>query len=136
MTKRAGVKFRASCGRLRRFAICILLLAIGALVLQVPVHASPTGHAIHQQQAAAQASHCIQHHASDDHGADQSAGCANADGSPNLADCCQICLAAAVLVAPPTFGPSVNGEVFTVVRTDPHDRSPEGILKPPRLIAA
>ena len=46
MTKRAGVKFRASCGRLRRFAICILLLAIGALVLQVPVHASPTGHAI------------------------------------------------------------------------------------------
>jgi hypothetical protein len=51
MTKRAGVKFRASCGRLRRFAICILLLAIGALVLQVPVHASPTGHAIHQATA-------------------------------------------------------------------------------------
>ena len=136
MTKRAGVKFRASCGRLRRFAICILLLAIGALVLQVPVHASPTGHAIHQQQAAGTASHCANHHMADDHGADQSAGCANADGSPNLADCCQTCLAAAVLVAPPTVGPPVSGEVFTVVRPDPHDRSPEGILKPPRLIAA
>ena len=136
MTERAGVKFRASCGRLRRFAICILLLAIGALVLQVPVHASPTGHAIHQQQAAAQASHCTQHHASDDHGANQSPSCVNTDGSPNLADCCQTCLTAAVPVAPPEFGPPVNGEAFTVVRHDPHDRSPEGILRPPRLAAA
>jgi len=136
MTERAGVKFRASCGRLRRFAICILLLAIGALVLQVPVHASPTGHAIHQQQAAAQASHCTQHHVSDDHGANQSAGCVNTDSSPNLADCCQTCLIAAVPVAPPEFGPPTSGEAFTVVRPDPHDRFPEGILRPPRPIAA
>ena len=112
MTKRAGVKFRASCGRLRRFAICILLLAIGALVLQVPVHASPTGHA------------------------NQSAGCVNTDSSPNLADCCQTCLTAAVPVAPPEFGPPTSGEAFTVVRPDPHDRFPEGILRPPRPIAA
>lgn len=79
MTKRAGVKFRASCGRLRRFAVYILLFAIGALVLQVPVHAGPGGHAIHQQQAAGTASHCTQHHVSDDHGANQSAGCVNTD---------------------------------------------------------
>ena len=136
MTERAGVKFRASCGRLRWFAICILLLAIGALVLQVPVHASPTGHAIHQQQAAAQASHCTQHHVSDDHGANQSAGCVNTDSSPNLADCCQTCLIAAVPVKPPTFGRSENGELFRVMHPDPLERSPGGILRPPRLIAA
>ncbi|MFO7310302.1 MAG: hypothetical protein DIU59_017060 [Pseudomonadota bacterium] len=136
MTGRARAAFGAKCCRLRQFAVYILLFAIGALVLQVPVHAGPGGHAIHQQQAAGTASHCANHHMADDHGADQSAGCANADGSPNLADCCQTCLAAAVLVAPPTVGPPVSGEVFTVVRPDPHDRSLEGILKPPRLIAA
>ena len=136
MTGRVRAAFRVRCGRLRQFAVCILLLAIGALVLQVPAHAGPAGHAIHQQQVAATASHCAQPHLPDEHGADQSAGCLNEDSGQGPADCCQICLAAAVLVAPPTFGPSVNGEVFTVVRTDPHDRSPEGILKPPRLIAA
>ena len=136
MTKRAGVKFRASCGRLRRFAICILLLAIGALVLQVPAHASPAGHAIHQEQTAATASHCARHHMPDEHGADRFAGCVSDDGSPNLADCCQTCLTAAVLVEPPTLGPAANGEAFTLMHPDPRDRSPEGILRPPRLIAA
>ena len=136
MNGSARVAGRARCGGLRQFAICILLLAIGALVLQVPVHASPTGHAIHQQQAAAQASHCTQHHASDDHGANQSPSCVNTDGSPNLADCCQTCLTAAVPVAPPEFGPPTSGEAFTVVRPDLHDRFPEGILRPPRPIAA
>lgn len=136
MTGRTQFAFRAGYSRWRRFAICVLLLAISAMVLQVPVHASPAGHAIHQQQAAATASHCAQHHMPDNYGVDQSAGCVNTDGNPNLADCCQTCLTAAALVAPPTFGPSVSGEVFTVVRPDLHDRSPEGILKPPRLIAA
>ena len=136
MTGQAHSAFRAGYSRWRRFAICILLLAIGALVLQVPVHAGPGGHAIHQQQAAAQASHCTQHHASDDHGANQSPSCVNTDGSPNLADCCQTCLTAAVPVAPPEFGPPTSGEAFTVVRPDPHDRFPEGILRPPRPIAA
>ena len=136
MSGRARSVFRADCSRLRRFAICILLLAIGALVLQAPAHASSAGHAIDQQQAAPTASHCAGHHLPDDHGADPGAGCVRADGSPNLADCCQICLTAAILVAPPEFGPPVNGEVFTVLRPDPHDRSPEGILKPPRLNAA
>jgi hypothetical protein len=121
---------------LRQFAVCILLLAIGALVLQAPAHASRAGHAIHQQQAAATASLCAGHHVPDDHGADPGAGCVKADGSPNLAHCCQTCLTVAVLVAPPEFGPPMSGEVFTVVRPDPHDRSPEGILRPPRLISA
>jgi hypothetical protein len=40
----------------------------------------------------------------------------NTDGSPNLAGCCQICLTAAIPVAPLTVSPPVNGEVFTVVR--------------------
>lgn|GEM_PF-1999222 len=128
MSRRARAVFRARCGRLRQFAVCIFLLAIGALVLQVPVHASPGGHSVHQQQTAATASHCTQHHMPDDRGADHSTGRVNGDGSPNLADCCQTCLTAAVLVAPPVVGPPVNGKVFTVVRPDPHDRSPEGIL--------
>lgn len=136
MTGRARTAFRAGYDRWRRFAICILLLAISALALQAPIHASPAGHAIHQQQAAATAGHCAQHHMPDDHGADQPAGCLNGDSGQGPADCCQICLTAVVLVPPPEFGPSVTGEVFTVVRPDPHDRSPEGILKPPRLIAA
>jgi hypothetical protein len=121
---------------LRRFAVGILLLAIGAVVMQAPAHASPAGHAVHQQQAAGTASHCVGHHLSDDLGADPATGCVKADGSPDLAGCCQTCLTAAVLVAPPEFGPPVSGEVFTVVRPDPHDRSPEGILRPPRRGAA
>ena len=136
MTKRAGVKFRASCGRLRRFAICILLLAIGALVLQVPVHASPTGHAIHQQQSAATAGHCTQHHMLVDHGAGSTAGCVSADSGVSLVDCCQACLIAAVPVEPPALGVSASSEVFLGLRRDFCGRSPEGILKPPRLIAA
>ena len=136
MTGRVRAAFRVRCGRLRQFAVCILLLAIGALVLQVPVHAGPAGHAIHQQQVAATASHCAQPHLPDEHGADQSAGCVSDDGSPNLADCCQTCLTAAVLVEPPTLGPAANGEAFTLMHPDPRDRSPEGILRPPRLIAA
>ena len=136
MTGRVRAAFRVRCGRLRQFAVCILLLAIGALVLQAPAHASRAGHAIHQQQAAATASHRAQHHMMDDRGANPSAGCVNTDGSPNLAGCCQICLTAAIPVAPLTVSPPVNGEVFTVVRPHPHDRSPEGILRPPRLIAA
>ena len=136
MSGRGRAAFRARCGRLRQFTVSILLLAISALVLQVPVHASPAGHAIHQQQAAATASHCAEHHMPDDHGAGPSAGWVDTDVSLNLADCCQTCLAAAVLVAPPTVGPPVRDGVFTVVRPDPHDRSPEGILRPPRLLAA
>ena len=136
MTGRARTAFRAGYDRLRRFAICILLLAIGALVLQVPAHASPAGHAIHQEQTAATASHCARHHMPDEHGADRFAGCVSDDGSPNLADCCQTCLTAAVLVEPPTLGPAANGEAFTLMHPDPRDRSPEGILRPPRLIAA
>jgi hypothetical protein len=30
----------------------------------------------------------------------------------------------------------VNGEPFRVMHPDPWERSPEGILRPPRLIAA
>ncbi len=136
MTGRTRAVFRAGYGRLRRFAVGILLLAIGAVVMQAPAHASPAGHAVHQQQAAGTASHCVGHHLSDDLGADPATGCVKADGSPDLAGCCQTCLTAAVLVAPPEFGPPVSGEVFTVVRPDPHDRSPEGILRPPRRGAA
>lgn len=136
MTGQAHSAFRAGYSRWRRFAICILLLAIGALVLQVPVHAGPARHAIHQQQAAATASHCAEHHMPDGHGAGSSAGCVSDDIGFSLADWCPTCLTAAVLVAPPTVGPPVRGEVFTVVRPDPHGRSPEGILRPPRLIAA
>jgi hypothetical protein len=136
MNGSARVAGRARCGGLRQFAICILLLAISALVLQVPAHASPAGHAIHQEQTAATASHCARHHMPDEHGADRFAGCVSDDGSPNLADRCQTCLTAAVLVEPPTLGPAANGEAFTLMHPDPRDRSPEGILRPPRLIAA
>ncbi len=136
MTGRARAAFGAKCCRLRQFAVYILLFAIGALVLQVPVHAGPGGHAIHQQQAAGTASHCARHHMPDEHGADRFAGCVSDDGSPNLADRCQTCLTAAVLVEPPTLGPAANGEAFTLMHPDPRDRSPEGILRPPRLIAA
>lgn len=132
----ARVAVRARCGGLRQFAICILLLAISALVLQAPAHASPAGHAIHQEQTAATASHCARHHMPDEHGADRFLGCVSDDGSPNLADCCQTCLTAAVLVEPPTLGPAANREVFTLMHPDPRDRSPEGILRPPRLVAA
>lgn len=130
---RARVAFRAGCGRLRQLAIGILLLAISALVLQTPAHAGP---AIHQQQAAVTASHCVQHQMTDDHGADPGAGRVNTDGSSNLTECCQTCPTATVPVAPPEFGPSVKGATFAVARPDPHQRSPEGILRPPRLIAA
>ncbi len=136
MSGRARVAFATGCGRLRQFAIGILLLAVSALVLQGVAHASPTGHALHRDQSVATASHCAQHHRSGDHGAATSAGCENDDGGEMLADCCQTCLIAAVPAQPPTFGPSVNGEPFRVMHRDPWERSPEEILRPPRLIAA
>ena len=136
MSGRFRVAFAARCGRLRQFAIGILLLAISSLVLQGVAHASPTGHALHREQSAATASHCGQHHLPGDHGAETSAGCESDDGGQMLADCCQTCLIAAVPAQPPTFGPSVNGEPFRVMHRDPWERSPEGILRPPRLIAA
>jgi hypothetical protein len=119
---------------LRQFAIGLLLLALSALVLQGVAHASPTGHALHQ--SAATASQCAQHHLPGDHGAETSAGCESDDGGEMLADCCQTCLIAAVPAQPLTFGPSVNGEPFRVMHPDAWERSPEGILRPPRLIAA
>ena len=136
MRERARVAFRAGYGRLRQVAVCILLLAIGALVLQTPAHAGPAGHAIHQQQSAATAGHCTQHHMLVDHGAGSTAGCVSADSGVSLVDCCQACLIAAVPVEPPALGVSASSEVFLGLRRDFCGRSPEGILKPPRLIAA
>ena len=136
MSGRFRVAFAARCGRLRQFAIGILLLAISSLVLQGVAHASPTGHALHREQSAATASHCGQHHLPGDHGAETSAGCESDDGGQMLADCCQTCLIAAVPVEPPALGVSASSEVFLGLRRDFCGRSPEGILKPPRLIAA
>lgn len=113
MSGRAGVAFATGCGRLRQFAVALLLLAVSALVLQGVAHASPTGHALHQ--SAATASQCAQHHLPGDHGAETSAGCESDDGGEMLADCCQTCLIAAVPAQPLTFGPSVNGEPFRVM---------------------
>lgn len=134
MTGRAQVPFRARYGRWRQFAICILLLAISALVLQAPIHASPAGHALHQQQTAT-ASHCAQHHMPDDHGAGPSGGCVGDDGGLSLVNCCQTCLIAAVPIEPLALGASTEGEVFLGLRPDCCGRSPEGILRPPCLIA-
>ena len=87
MSGRFRVAFAARCGRLRQFAIGILLLAISSLVLQGVAHASPTGHALHREQSAATASHCAQHHMSGDHGAATSAGCESDGGGQMLATC-------------------------------------------------
>ena len=136
MNGSARVAGRARCGGLRQFAICILLLAISALVLQVPAHASPAGHAIHQQQSAATAGHCTQHHMLVDHGAGSTAGCVSADSGVSLVDCCQAWLIAAVPVEPPALAVSARSEVVLGLLRDFCGRSPAGILKPPRLIAA
>lgn len=136
MSRRTRGAFAARCGRLRQFAVGILLLAISSLVLQGVAHASPTGHALHREHSAATASQCAQHHLPGGHGAETSAGCVSDDGGQMLVDCCQTCLIAAVPVEPLTFGPSVNGEPFKIMQPDAWERSPEGILRPPRLIAA
>jgi len=121
---------------LRQFAICILLLRVPLISDGLAAVNRAVGALGAQEQTAATASHCARHHMPDEHGADRFAGCVSDDGSPNLADCCQTCLTAAVLVEPPTLGPAANGEAFTLMHPDPRDRSPEGILRPPRLIAA
>ena len=117
----------ARCALLCRLGL--LLMVVGLVALQPAAHASP-GHSVHQDQAVATVSHCTQFHASSDHGADP------ADGTVSSAVDCQLCLTAAVLLEPLTFTASVNGELFRIMRPDPCERSPEGILRPPRLIAA
>lgn len=122
----------SSSGRLRQFAIYILLLAISALALQAPAHASPAGHPVYLEQTAATAGHCAPHH---QHGTEPSSGCLSHAGGPSLADCCQTCLTAPIFVAPPSFRAAVNGDVFRAMRPDLPERSPCRILRPPRLVA-
>lgn len=136
MSGRAGGAFGARRGRLRCFAVGILLLAVSAFVLQAAVHASPGGHAVHQDWAAATARHCAEHHMPSDHDSDPSAGCVSDDTGLSPMDCCQACPVAAVLVEPLTFAAPVNGVPFSDAHADPCEQSPDGILRPPRLIAA
>lgn len=135
MTGRARVACARTCDRLRRFAISILVLAIGAFVLQAPAHASPARHAQHRAQAATPASHSARHPMPNDHGADRSTCCVNDDSGLVLVDCCQACVVTAIPVEPLALGASMTGEVFVGLRADPVARSPEAILRPPRLIA-
>lgn len=133
MSRRSGGTGGAWRGRLRQFAIYILLLAVGALALQAPAHASPAGHSVYAELVTLSTGHCAGHH---QHDAQASAGCLSKAGSQPLADCCQACLTAAVPVAPPTLGAAATGDVFGVVRPDRCERTPEGILRPPRPAAA
>lgn len=129
MTRRCHpISGLARCALLCRLGL--LLIVVGLVALQPAAHASPGGHSVHQDQAVATVSHCTQFHASGDHGADP------AEGTGSSAVDCQLCLTAAVPLEPLTLAASVNGELFSVTRPDPCERSPEGILRPPRLIAA
>ncbi len=136
MSGRSRVAVGAGSDWLRRFAIGILLLSFSAFVLQAAAHASPGGHFFHQELATATTSDCAQHHTSGHHGADPAAGGVSDDIGLSLMDCSQACLAAAVLVEPLTFAPSVEGDVSSRTHPDHCGRSPDGILRPPRLITA
>jgi hypothetical protein len=118
----------------RHLLVGIPLLAIIALVLQTAAHANPAGHSMHQLPAAISASHCD--HAAHEHRPGLTAGCAPDASGSSLTDCCQICLTCAVPVEPMASGPAAASDVFVAPRPDPHGRSPEGILRPPRLAAA
>lgn len=120
---------------LRRLALGLLLLAIGAFVLQVPAHAGSKGHVAHSERPAAATSHCAQHGTLNDHGGNTSSDCATDETGAVPVKCCQSCLVAAVAVAPPSFDRSVRDEVFPGLLADPFERSPEEILRPPRLLA-
>lgn len=116
-------------------AICILLLAIGALVLQARSHAGPAGLAIHHQQAAATTPFCAGHHLPDMQDAALYAGCASDESGGYPADCCQSCLIVALSVGSPIPAPPLRGEFFMVRYPDPLGRSLESPLRPPRLVA-
>ncbi|WP_299358636.1 hypothetical protein [uncultured Paracoccus sp.] len=120
---------------LRRFALGLLLLAIGAFVLQVPAHAGSNGHVAHNERPAAESSHCAQNALLNDHGGNASSDCAADETGAVQVECCQSCLVAAVPVAPPSFDRSVTPEVFPRLLADPFERSPEEILRPPRMLA-
>lgn len=134
MTGHVRAAFRARHRRSRQFAIGILLLFISAMLGQAPVHVGTAGHALQQQQTAT-ASHGLQHHMPDDRGAAPSGGCNGHDNGLSPVGCCQTCLIAAVPVDPPAFDALTKDGFFTGPCPGSSERSPEGILRPPCLIA-
>lgn len=136
MSGRAPSAGRAGCDRLRRFAICLLLLVFGALTLHGPLHAGPALPGAGHQQVSVMAGHCPDQSMASGHGTAAATDCANAEGSANSLDCCQSCPVATVPFGPPDAAPTTKGEVFALKLPDLLTRSPDSILRPPRPVAA
>lgn len=129
---RVQVAFRLRDDRLRHLSIMLLLLALGAVLLQPVAHAGAGGHPAHQDVAAI-TQPCTGSHASGDGTAVEH--CDSGTAGFGLLDCCQACLVAAIPPDPQALPPFPGNGHLSSMRPDPSGRIPAAILRPPRLIA-
>lgn len=118
---------RRAWAGLRQLALCILLIAFAALVLQAPAEAGPGPHALHQDHAG-RTSHCAGHHKAQ--ASDPAQDCAGDAGGL----CCQVCLAVILPAGPlpvalPLAGESTRQDDLTL-----RARTPDGLLRPPQPV--
>ena len=110
---------------LRQLALCILLIAFAALVLQAPAEAGAGPHAPHRDHAG-MTGHCPGH--DEAQASDRAPDCADDMGGM----CCQACLAVVLPAGPPPVALPQAGESFRQEALDLRARSPDRLLRPPR----
>ncbi|SFY11501.1 hypothetical protein [Paracoccus versutus] len=129
----SGPRLRAAF-RLRLLSVALLLLALGGVLLLPVAHAGPHGYSLHHDVAAAAMAQPCPHA----HGPGDGAAADHCDpdpAGPGLFDCCQACLAAAILPETQALPPSPENGHLGVRGPDRQGRIPAGILRPPRPIA-
>lgn len=119
---------------LRHLLAALLLLALGALILQPLAHASPGGHSAHHA-AGAMTQPCVLSGASGDGNEVSAKHCVPDEHGPGQPDCCQTCLAAAVSPETRSLPPHAGSDHRSRMSADHSGRTPPGILRPPRLTA-
>lgn len=122
---------------LRHLSTALLLLAFSAFILQPLAHASPSGHSVrHDAAVAAMTQPCAHSHVSGDGHATPVAHCDQDKTGLSVLDCCQACLVAAITPEIQSLSPQVGSDHLSRLNPDHFGRTPPGILRPPRLIAA
>lgn len=136
--RRAGGRVQVVAS-LRHLSMAILLLAFSAFVLQPLAHASPRGHSAHQgaDVATEPCAHSPVYASADGVGSSEAPvkHCNSGEGSGQT-DCCQACVAAAILPAAQPLSLRMNRDSPSRMAPNHLGRTPSGILRPPRPIVS
>ena len=108
---------------MRQLALCILLIAFSALVLQAPAEAGSGHHAAHQTHAG-MTGHCAGYHKT---ASDLAPDCSDNKGGI----CCQACLAVVLTAGPLPIVLSQTGVSFRQDASVLRPRSSDRLLRPP-----